>query len=547
MRLFRTLALTGLLAVAGTACADLEVTNLNDPDRARAISTPSDVEALISGSFSTWWGVVHYSYPSSALSVGADAHSSSWGNWGMRDFGEEPRKAFNNQPTYSYNNVAETAWQDLYGALAAVRDGVLAIDGGIEIGEAGADTPRAMAFAKLVQGLSLAYIGLLYDKGFVVDESTDLAAIEFVPYTDVFAAGMQKLAEAESLAGSNSFTIPELWVGDGGDWDSGYMQRFIRSYRARLVSQVGRTAAERDAANWSAIMADAQNGLGASESYFGDYDGSNWAWMRQKLHTAGISGWTRIDYRTVGPADVSGNYAAWLSSSPDNKLPFNIDTDDSRVTGGAFDADGGLINYIGSSPFPADRGIYHYSHYISGHWTHLSTAGGFVGIYPDFVPFETDFLMAEAMFRLGDKQGALDIVNASRAGGGLAPIADVNGSAPGGARCIPRNDGSTCANLWEALKYEKRLVLFHYGLATEYFDDRGWGDLVSGTPMHLPVPGKELELLLEEIYSFGGAAGGGAPSIIYDLSPEALKIKRVAFERYREAVRADESLSPIVH
>ena len=38
MRLFRTLALTGLLAVAGTACADLEVTNLNNPDRDRAIS-----------------------------------------------------------------------------------------------------------------------------------------------------------------------------------------------------------------------------------------------------------------------------------------------------------------------------------------------------------------------------------------------------------------------------------------------------------------------------------------------------------------------------
>ena len=170
-----------------------------------------------------------------------------------------------------------------------------------------------------------------------------------------------------------------------------------------------------------------------------------------------------------------------------------------------------------------------------------------MGDYPDFVPLERDFLMAEAMYRLGDKQGALDIVNDFRATGDLPPIPDVNGVAPGGARCTPRNDGSTCADLWEALKYEKRLVLFHYGLGTEYFDDRGWGDLVSGTPVQLPVPGKELELLLEEIYTFGGTAGGGAPSIIRDLSPEGLKIKRVAFERYREALRAAESLSPIVH
>ena len=92
---------TAVIALAG-ACVDLDVTNLNDPDRERALSSASDVEALISGGFQAWWATAHYSYPASAMSTAADAHSSSWGNWGMRDAGWEPRKAYNNDAAYSY-------------------------------------------------------------------------------------------------------------------------------------------------------------------------------------------------------------------------------------------------------------------------------------------------------------------------------------------------------------------------------------------------------------------------------------------------------------
>ena len=39
---------------------------------------------------------------------------------------------------------------------------------------------------------------------------------------------------------------------------------------------------------------------------------------------------------------------------------------------------------------------------------------------------------------------------------------------------------------------------------TGYTDRRGWGDLVKGTPTMLAIPGKELEILLMENYTFGG-------------------------------------------
>jgi hypothetical protein len=534
MRLFRTLALTGLLAVAGTACADLEVTNLNNPDRDRAISTPGDVENLIAGAYTNVWSVIHYSYPGSALSTAADAHSSSWGNWGMRDAGWEPRRPYDNDPAYSYNNVAETPWGGLYAALAAVRDGFLAIEGGIAIGDNGADTPRAQAFGKFIQGLSLGYLGLLFDKGFIVDETSDLENLTFVPYTDVFAAGVAKLDEAEQMARANSFTLPSEWVGFDGTMSSDKFARLISSWRARLKSQVARTPEERAALNWADILSDVQAGLGPEEDYATYDDGANWAWARDKLHTAAIAGWARLDVRTYGPADQSGAYQEWLATPPDDRRPFNVDTDDSRVTGGAYNADGEYIAYIGSSPFPANRGYYHYSHYLDIRWNFYSS--GFVGRLPTWDPKERALLMAEAMYRTGNQSGAMDIVNASRANGGLPPFTSPGATAPGGDRCVPRTSTGACGNLLEALKYEKRIELFHYGPFTEYMDDRGWGDLVSGTYTQLPIPGSELLLLLEDIYTFGAGEGSAAPGIVTDVSPEGIAQKRFALEKYREAI-----------
>jgi hypothetical protein len=112
-------------------------------------------------------------------------------------------------------------------------------------------------------------------------------------------------------------------------------------------------------------------------------------------------------------------------------------------------------------------------------------------------------------------------------------------------------DGS-CGDLWEALKYEKRIECFHHSFGVEFFDDRGWGDLVEDTFIHLPVPGSELLLLLMDIYTFGGpgddtaAPGGGVtPNIINDFSPEALKMKRRALERFDEYY-GTETLDPDV-
>ena len=528
---WNALLVAALALLAG--CADLEVTNLNDPDRERAISSASDVEALISGGFQSWWVVAHHNYPGSPLSTAADAHSSSWGNWGMRDAGWEPRRALNNDPSYSYSGIVNTPWSRSYRSLAAVRDGFLAIEGGVRIqeGEGPDNTERTLAFGKFIQAMSLANLAVLFDQAFIVDEATDFESeLQMAPYPEVWAAAEAKFAETIQMASVGDFTIPSAWVGFNGDWSASYMAEIARTYRARYRTQVPRTPAERDAVDWGAVMADASPGL--SRDYAGFYEeGGNWAWHRSKLHTATYTGWARIDYRTIGPSDASGNWETWINAGPDDKRPFDIDTDDRRITAGDPKTSGKYIRYMGNSPFPADRGIYHYSNYIDWRWAYVREAN-FVAEYPDMTNKELDFLVAEASYRMGNRMQAMEIVNKYRANGELPPFTDPNGVAPGGDRCVPQNPNGSCGDLWETLKYEKRIELFHYGMATEYFDDRGWGDLVQYTFLQLPVPGSELELLLQEIYSFGGPGGvSSAPDIVNDDGGwRALRTKARAFE-----------------
>ena len=153
------------------------------------------------------------------------------------------------------------------------------------------------AFGKFIQAMSLANLAVIYDKAFVVDETVeDVAALELVPYDQVWAAADAKFAEAIQMAGGARFEIPSIWVAFNGAWSGSYMAEVARAYRARYRTQVPRTPSEREAVDWSAVLQAASAGI--SKDFSGYYEeGGNWAWHRSKLHTATYSGWARIDYR----------------------------------------------------------------------------------------------------------------------------------------------------------------------------------------------------------------------------------------------------------
>lgn len=74
---------------------------------------------------------------------------------------------------------------------------------------------------------------MLFDKAFVIDETTDLNAQQLVPYGEVMEAAYQKFDQAITLANSTTFTIPPEWVG-GASIDNVRLAQLARSHRARF-------------------------------------------------------------------------------------------------------------------------------------------------------------------------------------------------------------------------------------------------------------------------------------------------------------------------
>jgi hypothetical protein len=87
---------------------------------------------------------------------------------------------------------------------------------------------------------------------------------------------------------------------------------------------------------------------------------------------------------------------------------------------------------------------------------------------------------------------------------------------------LPSIVGATTQQTWEALWYEQNIEEFMVAGSMAYFRKRGtqalasgqnthnWGH-VTGTPLHYPVAGKELEILQLATYTFGGAGNEMGP------------------------------------
>ena len=139
-----------------------------------------------------------------------------------------------------------------------------------------------------------------------------------------------------------------------------------------------------------------------------------------------------------------------------------------------------------------------------------------------FTKAELDMLQAEGLYRQGNFAGAAALVNATRVPNGLPAITafDATSLVPGGStNCVPKVPVApfnvvACGNLWEALKYEKRIETAYTHYAPWFLDGRGWGDLPKDTPLFWAVPFQELQARkysLGNIYGVGTGAGN-APS-----------------------------------
>ena len=141
-----------------------------------------------------------------------------------------------------------------------------------------------------------------------------------------------------------------------------------------------------------------------------------------------------------------------------------------------------------------------------------------------FLKAENDLLAAEGYIRTGNINAAAAKIDLSRvANGGLPALSGVVTSTtqavPGGASCVPQvptGSGSVvCGNIFEAMKYEKRVENTYAGFGRFWIDGRGWGDLVEGTPLEFPVPYQEMQTRQKPFYLLGSGFGSAAPKGVY--------------------------------
>ncbi|HEX6630748.1 MAG TPA: hypothetical protein VF048_06640 [Gemmatimonadaceae bacterium] len=516
-------ALGLVLALAG--CQDLAVTNPNRPDRGRSTQQPASVEAIVASAFRAWWPAAHDDYPAWAFATIANEVTSGFADFGQLELSAMPRSAWNNSPVNNRADVNEDPWYEMYGAISSVNDALIALDSGLVIGDA-AQTARARAVAKFIQGISHGSIGLFFDQGFIVGEGVAVDTITtptFHPYPEVLDTAIAELDASIAIASGTDFTVPaSSWLFQ--EMSSAQLAQLANSFAARLLAYEGRTRAERDATDWAEVIRRVDAGIQTDFAPVAQPDilWDDWKRLLARVRTASRpSDFGRPSYWLLGPADSTDGFVSWASTPVADRQGFQMVTKDRRIQGDADPATPGLyFGYNRNDIFRVDRGTYRYSWY---YFHRFGTGESWQeGAQPALTVTEMHLLKAEALIRLNRAAEAVPLINESRVANGQLPPVTIDGP-PDEPGCVPRKLNGQCGSLWDALRYEKGIEGIGVDATTAFLDARGWQTLPENSILQLPVPGRELETLQVDNYTFGGPGGqSSAPAPDPERCPVAL-------------------------
>lgn len=459
------------------------VKNNNDPNASQVLATGSDLTSVIAGGFTSWWQAGNRD-TYSALSVAGDISTCSWGNYGMRVLSNEPRNSIPNTTSWSDSAVLEQPWSGYYSSASSASDVIKAINNGVKYNNGGVDqTNSILASAYFLRGLSLGYLGLLFDKAIIIDENTDATKTELSNYKEVINAALVDLDKAIKLCNENTFELPSNFI-NGYTLNNSNMAKIANSYSARFTVQGARTQQETDLIDWNKVKSFAEKGINEDFGPLGD-NGTFW-WSNIFVESNTPNGFeesgARLDMRIVNLFDPS-QPKFYPTTTP---LPNpQITTADKRITTD--------YQFVSQVYFRPERGKYHYSHYINiryqtdPNFSDGSDAKRMI----TFSKADNNLLLAEANARLNNLTIAIGIINqGSRiTRGNLAPLLIT----------------STKSQILDAIFYERYIELYNTGLGNGFFDRRRTNQLQIGTFRHYPIPASILQVIGVELYTFGGA------------------------------------------
>lgn len=527
MRRLSCMASALVAALVAGGC-NLDVENPNAPDAPRAFVDPSGLQQLQGGAFRTWVETRGDYFGALPMTAMADNYTASWNNAAIRFYSSvgsdcTARCGWTNSataPEAAGGPSVESQWYGYYTVLSSANDVLVAIENGLCFDDdCAADntlTSRNKAVAQMMQGMAFAGIAMVYDQGFIVDETTDLSnpsSLEFSTRQEMRDAALEKFEAAYVEAGLKTWSTPSEWmgVGAGKSYTNQQIRKLIRTMQAELIAMWPRNAAENAQAAWAQVATFASQGISSTPGafdweFFIDITGRECGLDCVKTWGNSI-GTMRVDTR-VAAMLASNHRHPWPEAAGGNPCP--TVSADRRVGDGSWGPTDDFNGYStkaatanagtdfacsGVAIFPPARGQYHQSNLQHIRYQHLAYRGenlpGFdaTGQDPFYTRQMNDLLWAEGLLRSGgSKVLAAAKINNSRVGRGGLPA--LTGAEPD-------------AQLLAALLYEQEIEFMGQG-PTPFFNRRRIDGLQTGTPRHMPVPAKELDVLLREIYTFGG-------------------------------------------
>lgn len=523
VRLWSAVVVSGTMVLSGCRENPLAVTNQNNPDVARVYGTPRDVETIISKLFQQMWnaqqGNIGIGVQTMVMSF--ESHSGL-ANFGMGARATIPRGPVGNDLGNSDQDIIFNDFDKLTRNARSAANAIAAIDGFVAA-KATTGSPardaKARSFGYFNLGYGLGNLALLYDSSAII---TPAVASDVIPplstaqalmavALDMLDSALIISASAAATDGAGGWPIAGTWV-SGPGIPIARWQQIIRSYRARFRAGIARTAAERAAVNWNAVVDDAVTGITSDFIVNADQtNGWDTDWLEQLAEDAT---WSQMTPFILGMADTTGAYDAWLATPLTERSAFLLRTPDERfpsgetraeqqaVTVGKAGTPAGSVLYFRTRPAGEDSPVVSWGNWYYDNWRFWRiTLDGGNGPAIAFSLAENDMLAAEGYIRTARVALAVPLINKYRTRAGLPAIpltSDQNTIIPGGNACVPRVPQPTtftttlCGTVYEAMKWEKRLETSFTGYAQWFIDSRGWGDLTENTVLEWPVPWQEL-------------------------------------------------------
>jgi hypothetical protein len=509
MKISRLSALSAVVVALG--CGSLDVANPNAPDAVRSLSDPASVEALGAGTLRTWVNTWSACEGQCVFNTQAQSYSASWNNFNMNFYssidpdGTRNTRAWQNDPAATGRTTVESPWAGYYSAASSATDVLSAIRVRKLALTSAENTKRLETLAALTQAMSLMQIALLYDKGYIVDETVDLAALQYSNRKLLRDDVLKKLDAVIALAGANTFTTPTGWL-NGPTLTNTQVKQLASTLAAMTLAYYPRNAAENAAVDWNRVVTYASQGISSGSSFSFTFVGDGCsAWCPEMLSWFNSMDTGRISTRVAAMIDPVTQKHPWPTGG--NPRPNSTDR---RLGDGSF-GNSGMISGFGNVPrtanagtdfawssqaiFNAARGNYHQSNIAHIRYDLTGTQDP-SGIYFAYGPAPlisaavNDLLWAEGLIRSnGSLATAATLINKTRV-------------TRGGLSAATAGDGA--ATLTTRLQYEQELELMGLG-PIPYYNRRRIDGLLTGTPRELPVPAKELGVFGQPLYTWGGA------------------------------------------